>query len=191
MERAHAILIRRIRFAETSLICVWLTRTHGKVKTSARGALRPGGAFAGKLDLFYEAEIAFARSRTGEVHALREVALLRPFDGEGRHYANLAAASYFADLVDQVTEPGGQAEEVFDLLRRAIGYLRSHRSAPRAIHHFEAELCRALGVGDTAARNDPIHILAAQCGRIPASRESALKACTPPLAKQPPGDKLR
>jgi DNA repair protein RecO (recombination protein O) len=172
VEKARAILIRRIRFSETSLICVWLTRTHAKVKTSARGALRPGSAFAGKLDLFYEAEIAFAKSRTGDVHALREVALAQPFDGEGPHYANLTVAAYFAELVDRVTEPAGQAEEIFDLLQRAVGYLRSRRPEPRAITHFEAELCRALGVAD----HDPLHALTAHCGRIPASRERALRA---------------
>jgi DNA repair protein RecO (recombination protein O) len=172
MEKAHAILIRRIRFSDTSLICVWLTGSLGKIKTSARGALRPGSPFAGKLDLFYEAEIAFARSARSEVHPLREVALLQPFDGQGLHYANLAAASYFADLVDRVTDSGGHAEDIFDLLRRAVGYLRTEQSSLRAITHFEAELCRALGIHD----QDPVHALESHCGRLPAGRERALKA---------------
>lgn len=186
MEKAHAILIRRIRFSETSLICVWLTRSLSKTKTSARGALKPGGPFAGQIDLFYEAEIAFAKSRDGDVHSLREVSLLQPFDGEGLHYANLAVAAYFAELVDRVTEPGGHAEEIFDLLHRAITYLRTERPTPRAVSHFERELCRALGIHDA----DPVHALAIQCGRLPAtSRERALKACTP-LAKAGPTDKM-
>jgi DNA repair protein RecO (recombination protein O) len=180
MEKAHAILIRRIRFSETSLICVWLTRSHAKLKTSARGALRANGTFAGQLDLFYEADIAFARSRTGDIHTLREVSLLQPFDGEGPHYANLTVAAYFAELIDRVTEPAGHAEEVFDLLRRAVGYLRTQRATPRAISHFEAELCRALGIEDAAGRNDPLETLAAQCGRLPPGRDRALKACAPP-----------
>ncbi len=179
MDKTPAILLRRIRFSETSLICVWLTRHHAKLKTSARGALRPGSAFAGKLDLFYEADIAFARARSGDIHALREVALIQPFDGEGPHYANLAVAAYFADLIDRATETEGHAEEVYDLLHRAVGYLRTQRAAPRAITHFEAELCRALGVSDLAGRQDPLHALATQCGRIPPSRLRALRACGP------------
>lgn len=184
MEKAHGILIRRIRFSETSLICVWLTRSEAKVKTSARGALRPGGPFTGKLDLFFEAEIGFARSRQGDVHALREVALLQPFDGEGPHYANLAVAAYFGELVDRATETDGHAAEVFDLLRRAVGYLRRERPTPRAITHFEVELCRALGVDDATGRHDPLHALAAQCGRVPPSRQRALKACAPVRAPE-------
>jgi DNA repair protein RecO (recombination protein O) len=182
VEKAHAILIRRIRFSETSLICAWFTREHGKLKTSARGALRPGGPFAGKLDLFYEAEIGFAKSRKGDVHMLREVALLQAFDGEGPHYANLAVASYFAEIVDHVTEPAGHATEIFDLLRRAIAYLRCERPSPRAIPRFEAGLCRALGIRD----DDPLHALAVHSARLSGCRERALKACAP-LAK-PQGD---
>jgi recombinational DNA repair protein (RecF pathway) len=186
MEKASAILIRRIRFSETSLICVWLTRDLAKLKTSARGALKPGGVFSGKLDLFYEAEIGFARSRSGDVHALREVVLQQAFDGEGLHYANLAVAAYFAELIDRVTEPGGHAVEIYDLLHRAVTYLRTERPKPRAISHFEAELCRALGLHSA----DPLHALASQCGRLPStSRERALKACAP-LAKPAASDKM-
>ena len=186
MEKTRAILIRRIRFSETSFICVWLTPTHSKIKTSARGASRPGSAFAGKLDLFYEVEIAFAASRQGDIHTLREAVLLQAFDGDGLHYANLAVAAYFAELVDRVTEPAGHSVEVFDLLHRAVAYLRASRPTPRAIPRFEAGLCRALGIHDA----DPLHALAGQCGRLPAtSRQRALKACAP-LAKSATGDKL-
>jgi DNA repair protein RecO (recombination protein O) len=185
VEKTHAILIRRIRFSETSLICVWLTREHGKIKTSARGAQRPGSAFAGKLDLFHELEIAFARSRNGDVHALREAVLVQPFDGEAASYANLAVASYFAELVDRVTEPAGHAEEIFDLLRQALAYLRRERPAARAIPRFEAALCRAMGVRD----DDPPRALSAHSAWLPASRERALRACAP-LAKPAGGGKL-
>jgi DNA repair protein RecO (recombination protein O) len=185
VEKAHAILIRRFRFSETSLICLWLTRSHSKIKTSARGAFRPGGPFTGKLDLFYEAEIVFAKNPKSDVHTLREVALLQPFDGEGPRYANLAVASYFAELVDRVTEPAGSAEEIFDLLQRAVSYLRKQRAEPRAVPHFEGELCRALGIHD----GDPLHALATHCGRLPGSRDGALRACAP-LAKPATGDKM-
>ncbi len=87
--------------------------------------------------------------------------------------------------MDRVTEPAGSAEEVFDLLQRAVAYLRKERPAPRVIPHFEAELCRALGIHDA----DPLHALASHCGRLPGGRERALRACAP-LAKPPAGDKM-
>lgn len=189
MEHAHAILLRRTRFSESSLICTWLTPESGKVKTSARGALRPGSPFAGYLDLLYEADIGFARSRTSDIHSLREVKLRQPFDNLGTQYANLSVASYFADLIDHVTEPAGHSQEVFDLLARAVTYLRTQPPSPRAVSHFESELCRALGILDTGGKGDPISLLAAQCSRIPSGRNRALRACGA-LAQGNPGDKM-
>ena len=52
MQEARAILLRRYRFSENSLVVVWLTDTHGKVKTSVRSATKPGSPFAGRLELF-------------------------------------------------------------------------------------------------------------------------------------------
>lgn len=177
MECARAILLRRSRFSESSLLCVWMTPDLGKIKTSARGALRPGSSLAGKIDLLYEADIGFARSRRSDIHHLREVAVHASFDGEGLRYANLAAGAYFAELVDRVTEPLGHSQEVFDVLHRAVGYLRSQPCAAKAVLHFEAELCRALGIYDDRGKHDPIHLLATHCGRLPRGRERALRAC--------------
>lgn len=189
MESARAILLRRSRFSESSLICVWMSPDLGKIKTSARGALKSGSALAGKIDLLYEADISFARSRRSEIHNLREVTVRTPFDGEGLRYANLAAGAYFAELVDRVTEPLGHSHEVFDVLHRAVGYLRTQPCAPKAIGHFEAELCRALGIHDDQGRHDPVHLLATHCGRPIQGRERALRACGD-LARAEAEDKM-
>ena len=73
METTPAILLRKIKLTESSLIVTWFTEAHGKLKTVAKGARRPKSPFAGRLDLFFAAEINFARSRQGELHSLREV----------------------------------------------------------------------------------------------------------------------
>jgi len=174
MEKTDAILLRRFRFSETSLICIWLTENCGKVKTSARSALKPGGAFHGKIDLFYQAEIGFVRSRTGEIHNLREIELRTPFDGQGCQYANVAVASYFADLCDAITEPGAVNEGLYGLLRRAVTYLRNTPPTYRAILHFESELCDLLGIRH--AHTDPIQSLAHHAGRLPVARQTAIRA---------------
>jgi len=174
MDKTDAILIRRYRFSETSMLCVWLTEDFGKVKTSARGALKPGGAFHGKIDLFYQAEIAFVRSRSGEIHTLREVSLHAPFDGNGGRYANLAVASYFAELCDAITEPMASNDGLYDLLHRAVKYLGTCAPTYRAIEHFECETCRLLGI--LHDRSIPSELLASHAGKIPAGRLAAIKA---------------
>ncbi len=171
MEHSPAILIRRRAWGDTSWIVTWLTLEHGKVSTMARGARRPGSPFAGKLDLFYSAEISFQSSRKSALHSLREVQLLEPFDASGVPCANIYLCGYFAEMTDLVTEPGAPVAGVYDLLRRALGHLRSQTATLRALEHFERELARALGVGDGVV----LSALETCCGSIPSSRNAALK----------------
>jgi DNA repair protein RecO (recombination protein O) len=150
MESTAAILLRRTRFSETSLIVTWLTREHGKLKTMARGALRPKSPYAGVLDLFFETEIGFSRSARSEIHTLKEVLLRSPFEGLRHDYGRVELAAYFVELIDQFTEPDHPVPELFDLLQRALVYLETAvmelQTRQKALLHFENELARLLGV---------------------------------------------
>ena len=67
-------LILRVRpLTETSLITHWLTPELGRVATVAKGARRPKSPFRGKLDLFYEADFSFTRSRRSEYTTSRSL----------------------------------------------------------------------------------------------------------------------
>lgn len=169
MEETLAILIGRRSWSETSWIVTWLTRGHGKVATMARGAKRSKSPHAGKLDLFYLAEISYAPSRKSSLHSLREVRVVEPF--ANAPCANVFLAGYFAELTDLITQPGEPVAPVFDLLARALAFLRASPASLRALEHFERELGRAIGVEG----GEPLVALETYCGRIPASRSAALR----------------
>ena len=93
LQTTPAILLRKTRFSETSLIVTWFTRDLGRLKTVVKGALRPKSRFAGALDLFFDCEISIARSAKSELHTLREVVLV-PKGGELRDkFLELAAGA--------------------------------------------------------------------------------------------------
>lgn len=149
------MLLRKTKLTETSLIITWFTESHGLIKTVAKGARQPKSRFAGLLDLFFESEIQFARSRRSELHILREVTLRNPHEGLRSDYERVALASYFVELTELVTETDHPAPELYDLLRRAFGHLATSPASSRALLHFEAELTKLLGIqgqpGATAA----------------------------------------
>lgn len=166
-ESSEAILLRRSRFGETSLILTWLSPHRGKIRTAARGAGRRGSGLEGRLDLFYHAEIHFAPSRRSDLHALREIRLIETWDGLRADYPRLLAASYFAELSDLLSEQDCAAPGLFDLLRRALGYLHAQRPSRRSLDFFESEACRVLGLGHAG---NAAGALEAHAGRIPVSR---------------------
>jgi DNA repair protein RecO (recombination protein O) len=146
LETTAAILLRRTKLTETSLIVTWFTEAHGKIKTVAKGARQPKSRFAGVLDLFFDCEIHFARSQKSELHQLREVVLRNPHEGLRKDYGRVALGAYFVELIELVTEPDHPAPELHDLLMRAFGHLNENPATLRALRHFEAELTRLLGI---------------------------------------------
>jgi len=172
METTAAILLRRTRFSDTSLIVTWLSGTHGRLKTIAKGALRPRNRFAGVLDLFFDAEIAFARSARSELHTLREVSLLDAREGLRRDYRAVELASYFVELVELTVEPEHPVPEVHALLSRALDYLGREPASRRALLHFESELARHLGIHAGGSAADAIFQIA---HRLPPARRGLVE----------------
>jgi DNA repair protein RecO (recombination protein O) len=172
LELTAAILLRKTKLTETSLIVTWFAETGGKLKTVAKGARRPQSRFAGVLDLFHRCEIQFARSRKSELHILREAVLSEAHEQIRFHYERLALAAYFAELTDLVTEPEHSAPELYDLLRRALAHLNAQPATKRALLHFEAELARQLGILDE--RTLPADAIGQVYHRLPPARRELL-----------------
>ena len=173
METTHALLLRRTRLTETSFIITWFTADHGKLKTVAKGARRPQSRFAGLLDLFFDCEIQFARSRKSDLHILREVTLHEPHGQLRTDYTRVALAAYFVELLELTTEPEHPAPELHDLLRRALHHLNGQPASRRALVHFEAELTRLLGIAN--AEVTAAVALGRAYHRLPTTRPGLLK----------------
>src|ERR1700755_1766461 len=148
VESTEAILLRKRKFSDTSLIVSWCTESFGCVQTMVRGARRPKSPFTGKLDLFFEAEIAIVRSRKSDLHTLTEAMLKNPFAGIRSTYLRTQTAAYFVELIEICTERDHREPELFALLHRAFGYLDVNDPIARAVSHFETELARIAGVHD-------------------------------------------
>jgi len=63
--RDHALLLRRIPYSETSLICHFLTPEYGRVSLMAKGARRAKSPFRAALAPLYPLSITWREGRTG------------------------------------------------------------------------------------------------------------------------------
>ncbi len=174
MQTTAAILLRKTRFSETSLIVTWFTRDCGRLKTVVKGALRPKSRFAGVLDLFYDCDISIARSAKSELHTLREAELQDARVGLRTDHRRVALASYFVELIELTTEPEQPAPELHDLLRRAFNFLNQNPAEARALLHFESELAHMLGIAHPEL--SPIVAIGRAHHRIPTARAACLAA---------------
>lgn len=152
IEPATGLILRTWPLTETSLIVEWLTAEAGRMSTAAKGARRPRSPFLGKLDVFYEADFTFSRSRRSELHTLREVRLRATHDALRRDLDRLAQAAYCAKLIEQTTETDTPVPRIYELMRGVVNHLDTHPAQPQLIFAFELKLLRELGQQPSPAR---------------------------------------
>ena len=156
IETASGLILRTRPLTETSLIIHWLTPELGRLATVAKGARRPKSPFAGKLDLFYAADFSFSRSRSSDLHHLREVKLRETHGAIREDILKLQQAAYAANFIEQTTETETALPDIFELLRHFLKFLCAQKPAARNIFALELQLLQELGLTpDLAATRLP------------------------------------
>ena len=143
-ERAEAIVLRVQPVTESSLLVLWFTREFGKLKTLAKGARRPKSPMRGRIDLFYETEISFLRSRRSDLHLLNECFLENPHLALRASVPVLTAASHVCELVDALTVVEDAHPDLFSLLAEMLTSLEMS-VMPAQLIWFELQAFAATG----------------------------------------------
>lgn len=178
MEHCHGTLIRLTKLTDTSWIVHWFTAGHGLIKTVAKGARNPKSPFAGKLDLFFDAEITWAKARSGELHTLREVAVTSTREPLRTDYPAMLLCGYWCRLLELLIERDHPEPALADLLRRGLDHAAGNGATLRALHHFERELAKNLGV--LHDRGQASGALRDLLGHLPPQRAQLLEHFSPP-----------
>ena len=112
----------------------------------AKGARRHKSPFLGKLDLFYLADFSFSRSRSSDLHNLREVNLRETHSTIRKKILSVQQAAYATAFVEQATEMETPLPAVYQLMREFLDCLCKEKSAPQIVFTFELKLLRELGL---------------------------------------------
>lgn len=152
-ERTTGIILRTRPLTESSLIIHWITPDLGRIATVAKGAHRPNSPFRGRLDLFYEADFSFRRSRRSDLHLLLEI-LVRNYHPEIRsQMQHLELVSQFSRAIEHHTETETPIPEIYQLVHEALHALSHQPGSPLASAAFDLKLRLALGVQPNLAQS--------------------------------------
>ena len=151
IETATGIILRTRPLTETSLIVHWLTPALGRIATVAKGARRTKSPFAGKLDLFYVADFSYSRSRSSDLHNLREASLRETHGAIREDMMKLQQAAYAAAFIEQATETESPLPEIYGLARGFLDLLCRQSPQPQNIFALELKLLRELGLEPDSA----------------------------------------
>jgi len=147
IESSNGIILRVRPLTETSLIVHWLTPDFGRIAMVARGARRPRSPFAGNLDLFYQSDFSFSRSRKSDLHILREVNPGQTRKELRQDMVKLRQAAYAVGFVEQTTETDTPLPAVFELISEFLDCLCRQKPTPANVFAIELKLLRELGLG--------------------------------------------
>lgn len=178
MEQSQGIITRLTKLTDTSLIVHWFTADFGLIKTVAKGARRPKSPFAGRLDLFFSADLQWSRSRASELHTLRESSPTHFRQAIRENYHSTLLAAYCCRLLEATIEPDHPEPELHDLLRRALDHIDASGPSSKALFHFEHELARLLGL--THRKSQAAGVLRQSLGSLPPQRDLLLNALANP-----------
>ncbi len=143
--RDSGIILRLQPLTETSLIVRWITRDEGRISTVAKGARRSKSPFQGKLDLYYEADFTYVRSRQSTLHNLRELGLRETNSLLRRELVWLHQSAYAARIIEQNTEEETPIVDLFSLFTGFVRSLPLHSPSPLAVLSFEFQAMALLG----------------------------------------------
>ena len=147
MAKTRAIVLRTLKFGDTSRICTLYTRDYGKVKVLAKGARTPKSRTGAGLNLFVENQVVFSLREGRELHTLGKCELVREHRGLESDPLRFAHAAVAAEMVDRVSAGEEARGELYDLLRETLARLDAAPAdrLPLALWYFALQLTALLG----------------------------------------------
>ena len=142
-----ALVLGKQDYRDTSLLVDFYTREHGKIKGIIKGIRDGRERYGSTLEPFSLNEILFyKRKRGGDLHQVTQVELVDLYPKVREDLETLSYASYFVELVDELTEVEVSEPEIFELMMDVLSFLAGGSSAKRAARIFEIKFFELLGL---------------------------------------------
>jgi len=139
----RAVILRRFRYGETSLVLQLLSREHGRVHLLAKGAYRPTARFYAALDLFDTLELEWIASPGRELATLQSASIVVRRHRLALDLARFRAALTMLELADHGCQDGPANHELFELTSAGLDQLLQiaarelgHQQRERAVQPF-------------------------------------------------------
>jgi len=127
---AEAIVLKKMRYGDSSLIATIFTREHGKVKILAKGGLRPKSKFAATLMPLSHISIAYYEKKN-KLSTASDAENLTPFYEITSSYEHLTVGLLLVEAIDLKQQEEGPDPRLFSMMLRCIQLLDELRVNPR------------------------------------------------------------
>ncbi len=145
---SDAIILRSMRYGDTSKIVTAFTRGHGRVSFIAKGARSRQNRFGSSLEPLTHAQLVFYHKQGRDLQLLSQADTITSFRHIGDDHHRLASGFTMIELVHATTHDEERHEEVLDLLLAALAWMNSPDTADdEVLLHFILRFTALLGFG--------------------------------------------
>jgi len=145
IRKAEGVILRRIKYSETSLIVTVYTQEFGKIGLIAKGARNPKSKFVGSLEPSTYVSLIYYHKDGRDLQMLSEVEPIRSNSSIIKSIRKVAVAFAMVNLVDSVVSDSESNEELFVLLCDALSTLNDSEMDIPILWYFEINLLRQIG----------------------------------------------
>ncbi len=145
IQKAEGVILRRIKYSETSLIVTLYTKEYGKIALIAKGARNPKSKFVGSLEPAAYVSIVYYHKEGRDLQMLSEVDSMRSNSSIIKSLRKVAVAFAMVNLIDSVVTESESNEDLFDLLNESLLVLNESETDIPILWHFEINLLRLIG----------------------------------------------
>jgi len=125
--KAEAIVLKSIKFGDTSRIATLYTNDHGKIKVIAKGIRKPKSRLAGALQTFAHIQIVFYKKRTTEIYLLSQADTIESHQSLYKDLNRYVYASAVLELLDRLVTGEETNPKLFEL---TLGMLQLLENCP-------------------------------------------------------------
>jgi DNA repair protein RecO (recombination protein O) len=145
--KTEAIVLKSIKFGDTSKIATLFTSDHGKIKVIAKGIRRPKSRLAGALQTFAQIQIVFYQKRTTEIYLLSQADTIESHQSLYKDLNRYVFASAVLELLDRLVTGEEANPRLFEMTLDVLSFLEScpPASMEKAFCAYALKLADLLG----------------------------------------------
>ena len=131
INKTKAIVLKKMDFRETSLICTFLTQEFGKVKGILKGIRNDSNKFASSVEPFSVNEIIYYPVKTSDLHLVSAAELEENFTNIRNDLNLMNIATYVLDLADSLLAVEDKNIDIYNLLFKSLNALNNRKDASK------------------------------------------------------------
>jgi DNA repair protein RecO (recombination protein O) len=145
--KTEAIVLKSIKFGDTSRIATLYTKDHGKVKVIAKGIRSPKNKLAGALQTFSHLQVVFYKKRTSEIYLLSQSDTIESYQPLYKDLNRYVFASAALELLDRLITGEESNPRLFELTTATLCFMQScsEESLEKGFAFFALRLADLLG----------------------------------------------